>query len=59
MIDAIAEAEGISVDSKQFKAKVGKGNHMQCLLITVYITDTMPLSFQLPHIARPFYFPLL
>ncbi|KAK3134919.1 hypothetical protein QOZ80_5BG0412440 [Eleusine coracana subsp. coracana] len=25
MIDAIAEAEGISVSSKQFKAKVGKG----------------------------------
>jgi len=26
MIDAIAEAEGISVSSKQFKAIVGKGN---------------------------------
>jgi hypothetical protein len=34
MIDAIAEAEGISVNSKQFKAKVGKGNHMLCLWIT-------------------------
>ena len=32
MIDAIAEAEGISVSSKQFKAIVGKGNY-------VYFTD--------------------
>jgi hypothetical protein len=26
MIDAIAEAEGISISSKHFKAMVGKGN---------------------------------
>ena len=32
MIDAIAEAEGISVSNKQFKAIVGKGNY-------VYFTD--------------------
>jgi hypothetical protein len=34
MIDAIAEAEGISVSSKQFKANVGKGDHMLYLWIT-------------------------
>jgi hypothetical protein len=40
MIDAIAEAEGIPVSSKQFKAIVGKGNSVHSILIYMCISLT-------------------
>jgi hypothetical protein len=44
MIDAIAEAEGISVSSKQFKSMVGKGN------LGIYIVDFHYATVQLYHV---------
>jgi uncharacterized membrane protein len=45
MIDAIAEAERISVSSKQFKAIVGKGNSVKSLLIYMCISLILTLIF--------------
>jgi hypothetical protein len=44
MIDAIAEAEGISVSSKQFKSMVGKGN------LGIYIVDFHYATVQMYHV---------